>query len=42
MLFLVLLFCTKAGFFGSAIPVVILAAAGVWFLRKQPPSIDTL
>lgn len=42
MLFLVMMFCTKAGFIGSAIPVVILAAAGVWFLRKQPPSIDTL
>ena len=42
LLFLVLMFCTGAGFFGAVAPAVILAAAGGWFLRKAPPSIDTL
>ena len=42
LLFIVLLFCTKAGFFGAAVPSVILAAVGLFALRKAPPSIDTL
>jgi len=36
LLFITLLFCTKAGFIGSAIAAVVLLAAGVFFLRDKP------
>lgn len=39
VLFLTLLCCTKAGFFGAAIPTAILLVAGFLFLRS-PTSID--
>lgn len=42
LLFLTLLFCTAVGFFGAAIPTVILLVAGIVVLRKAPMSIDTL
>ncbi len=32
----VLWFCTPAGFLGGLIPAVVLAAAGVFFLREKP------
>lgn len=40
VLFLTILFCTRAGFFGAAAPTFILVVAGVVALRKQPASID--
>lgn len=36
LLFITLLFCTSAGFIGSAIAAVALLAAGVFFLRDKP------
>lgn len=36
LLFITLLFCTKAGFIGSAIAAVVLLAAGIFFLRDKP------
>lgn len=42
VLFLTVMFCTRAGFFGAAIPTVILLIAGAVFLRSKPASIDTL
>lgn len=36
LLFITLLFCTKAGFVGSAIPAVVLLAGGIFFLRDKP------
>jgi hypothetical protein len=36
LLFLVLWFCTPAGFVGSAIPAVVLLAAGLFCLREKP------
>ena len=36
LLFITLLFCTPAGFVGSAIPAVVLLAAGIFFLREKP------
>lgn len=42
VLFLTVLFCTKAGFFGALVPTAILLAAGGFALRKPKPSIDTL
>ncbi len=38
LLMLVLWFCLNAGFFGGVIPGVLLAAAGVFFLRSKPQS----
>lgn len=35
---LTLWFCTPAGFFGGLIPGVILAAAGIFFLREKKGS----
>ena len=40
ILFLTLMFCTGAGFFGAAVPAAILVAVGVFALRKAPTSID--
>lgn len=40
LLFLTVVFCTRAGFFGALIPTAILVAAGVFALRKQPTSLD--
>lgn len=39
LLFITLLFCTPAGFLGSAIPAVVLLAAGVFFLRDKPATV---
>lgn len=36
LLFITLLFCTKAGFIGSAIASVVLLAGGIFFLREKP------
>lgn len=36
--FITLLFCTAAGFIGSAIAAVVLAVLGVVFLREKPGS----
>jgi len=36
LLFFALLFCTQTGFMGSAIPAVVLLAAGIFFLRSKP------
>lgn len=36
--FLVLWFCTGAGFMGAAVTAVVLIAAGVFFLRAKPES----
>jgi hypothetical protein len=36
LLFITLLFCTPAGFIGSAIPAVVLLGAGIFFLRDKP------
>lgn len=36
LLFITLLFCTKAGFIGSAIAAVILLAVGVMALKEKP------
>lgn len=36
LLFITLLFCTKAGFFGSAIAAAILLAVGVFTLKEKP------
>jgi hypothetical protein len=36
LLFITLLFCTSAGFIGSAIAAVVLLAAGIFFLRDKP------
>lgn len=36
LLMLVLWFCTPAGFLGGLIPGVVLAAAGIYFLRSKP------
>jgi hypothetical protein len=36
LLFITLLFCTPAGFAGSAIPAVVLLVAGIFFLREKP------
>lgn len=35
LLMLVLWFCTPAGFFGGVIPGVVLAVAGIFFLRDK-------
>ena len=40
VLFLTLLCCTAVGFIGALVPVAILVAAGVWFLRA-PTSLET-
>lgn len=36
LLFITLLFCTGAGFIGSAIASVVLLAGGIFFLREKP------
>lgn len=36
LLFVTLLFCTPAGFFGSAIAAVVLAGLGIVLLREKP------
>lgn len=36
LLFITLLFCTKAGFIGSAIAAAILLAVGVFTLKEKP------
>lgn len=36
LLFITLLFCTAAGFVGSAIPSILLLGAGIFFLRDKP------
>jgi hypothetical protein len=36
VLVLTLWFCTNVGFFGGAIPGVVLLVAGIFFLRKGP------
>ena len=38
LLFITLLFCTAAGFIGSAIAAGVLLAAGIFFLRDKPAS----
>jgi hypothetical protein len=38
LLFITLLFCTAAGFIGSAIATVVLVVLGVVFLREKPGS----
>ena len=42
ILFLSILFCTRAGFLGAAAPTAILLIAGAVFLRNKPASVDTL
>lgn len=42
VLFLVMWFCAGAGFFPAFVVSAILGAVGGWFLRIEPPSIDTL
>lgn len=42
VLFLSIMFCTRAGFLGAAVPTVILLIAGVVALRKAPTSLETL
>lgn len=42
LLMLVLLFCTPMGVFPALVVTALLVAAGLWFLRKAPPSVDTL
>jgi thiamine transporter ThiT len=36
LVMLVMWFCVNAGFFGGVIPGIVLAAAGVFFLREKP------
>jgi hypothetical protein len=36
LLFITLLFCTKAGFIGSAIAAIVLLAVGVLTLKEKP------
>lgn len=36
LLFITLLFCTGAGFIGSAIASFVLLAGGIFFLREKP------
>lgn len=42
LLFLTLMFCTRMGFIGAAVPTAILLIAGAVFLRSKPASVDTL
>jgi hypothetical protein len=39
VLFLVLWFCTAAGFLGAAIAAAVVIAAGVVFLREKPEAV---
>ena len=41
LLFLTIMFCTRAGFIGAAVPTAILVAIGVAVLRKAPTSLET-
>ena len=42
LLFLTLMFCTRVGFIGAVVPVLIVLVAGIFVLRSKPASIDTL
>ena len=40
VLFLVLWFCTAAGFLGAAVTAIVMIALGVFFLRANPEATD--
>lgn len=41
ILFLTILFCTRAGLIGALVPTVILLGVGIFVLRKAPNSLET-